>query len=308
MHFSNPLKYFYTCTQRAQFLLLRAGRMKLPHRKRLLKHSHIFTLLRRYGYQVNMFYEYHFSDCRHNISQDISATVTASAASTSLLGQNVTSTQAAAPALRNSHVSAVSGAPYSLSMLSSISGGVSATDNILSLPVSNLNTSASGLQILSTSGGGAATPGAADKSSNLFRNIMPNSAGYLPSPTSEHSHSGGASNNGGAMHAGGNVGAHSMTQYSSLLGNNPSSILNNGLNPLAPAVSSMSSPNSISLSGVMGNGTPLSQTNVMQHQGQAQHQPAFYVQQAVYLDQNGQPLYYRAGSSSLKKNLFLLPI
>ena len=226
------------------------------------------------------------------MTQDISATVTASSASTSLLGQNVTSNQAAAPALRSSHASAVSGAPvYSLSMLSSISGGVSATDNILSLPVSNLNTSASGLQILSTSGG-AATPGAADKSSNLFRNIMPNGAGYLPSPSSEHSHSGGASNAGGAMHAGGN----GMTQYSSLLGNNPSSILNNGLNPLAPAVSSMSSPNSISLSGVMGNGTPLSQTNVMQHQGQAQHQPAYFVQQAVYLDQNGQPIYYRAGS------------
>lgn len=170
---------------------------------------------------------------------------------------------------------------------------LSATDNILSLPVSNLNTTASGLQILST-GGGAATPGTADKSSNLFRNIIPNGAGYLPSPTSEHSHGGGATNSGAAMHAGGAAG---MTQYSSLLGNNPSSILNNGLNPLAPAVSSMSSPPSISLTGVMGNGTPLSQNSVMQHQGQAQHQPAFYVQQAVYLDQNGQPIYYRAGSS-----------
>ena len=199
----------------------------------------------------------------------------------------MTATQAATPALRSSHASAVSGAPvYSLSMLS-------ATDNILSLPVSNLNTTASGLQILSA-GGGAATPGTADKSSNLFRNIIPNGAGYLPSPTSEHSHGGGATNSGAAMHAGGAAG---MTQYSSLLGNNPSSILNNGLNPLAPAVSSMSSPPSISLTGVMGNGTPLSQNSVMQHQGQAQHQPAFYVQQAVYLDQNGQPIYYRAGLS-----------
>ena len=205
-----------------------------------------------------------------------------------------------------------SGGASSLSMLSSISGP-SATDNILSLPVSTLNNSSSGLQILGGGGGGGGgnvPSNVTDKPSNIFRNI---NAGYLPGNADNH---GGPSASPGGIHAGGvaggahiNPAAHSnITQYSSLLGNNPSSILNNGLNPLAPAVSTMTTPNSLSLTGVMSNGAALNQNNVnvMQHQGQAQHQPAFYVQQAVYLDQNGQPIYYRAGEYYSQLLLVLL--
>jgi len=97
-----------------------------------------------------------------------------------------------------------------------------------------------------------------------------------------------------------------QSSYNTLLGNNPSAILNNGLNPLAPSVG-------------MGNmlGMPMNNNNNtlqgqsilqqvpnqgQQGQGQAGHQqhqqnpqPAYYVQQAVYLDQNGQPIFYRPG-------------
>jgi hypothetical protein len=43
----------------------------------------------------------------------------------------------------------------------------------------------------------------------------------------------------------------------------------------------------------MSNAAGLNQ-GMQQHQSQ-QHQPAYFVQQAVYLDQNGQPIYYRTG-------------
>lgn len=79
--------------------------------------------------------------------------------------------------------------------------------------------------------------------------------------------------------------------FNALLGNNPSAILNNGLNPLAPSVAmnGMLSMNSINAVPNMQQGN-----NALQQQ-QQHSQPAYYVQQAVYLDQNGQPIYYRPG-------------
>ena len=88
--------------------------------------------------------------------------------------------------------------------------------------------------------------------------------------------------------------------YNTLLGNNPSAILNNGLNPLAPAVG---------MGGMLGmnTGSPGStaqgQTGGQQQQAN-QQQPAYYVQQAVYLDQNGNPIFYRPSKSIL--NLIII--
>jgi hypothetical protein len=81
-----------------------------------------------------------------------------------------------------------------------------------------------------------------------------------------------------------NSSVYDHSTYNTLLGNSPSAILNNGLNPLAAAVSAPSL-GSNPLAGGGGLNAP---------QGQQQgNQPAYYVQQAVYLDQNGQPVYYR---------------
>mmetsp|Transcript_30452 Transcript_30452/g.43652 ORF Transcript_30452/g.43652 Transcript_30452/m.43652 type:complete len:1107 (-) Transcript_30452:656-3976(-) len=237
---------------------------------------------------------------------DISSSVTSNNSGASLMGQNVATTtnlQPTGPALRTAPVAAgyfpTAATSSPMSMLSSISGP-SGGENLLSLPLNSSISPAGGLQILSSSGV-AATGG--DKGSNLFRNIIPTNGGYLPSDHT-HSHPNNTTNNTsnpsgmhGVASAGVAAAAHNgMQPYSSLLGNNPSSILNNGLNPLAPSVNNMTSPTAISLTGVMGNGSGLNQ-GMQQHQGQ-QHQPAYYVQQAVYLDQNGQHIFYRTAAPS----------
>lgn len=217
--------------------------------------------------------------------------------------------QPPAPPLRPTHSTASVPTVYfpnvatnPLSMLSSITGPAG-SDNLLSLPVSNLNaaisSTSSGLQMLGNTGQASAS--GSDKNSTLFRNMMPSNPSYLQGPqSSEHSLPHNSSTSGNLHNATPNSGMNSaahagMQPYSSLLGNNPSSILNNGLNPLAPAVNNMSPNNSLSLNGVMPPGNTLSQANVIQHQGQSPHQPAYFVQQAVYVDANGQPIYYRTG-------------
>jgi hypothetical protein len=89
--------------------------------------------------------------------------------------------------------------------------------------------------------------------------------------------------------------------FNALLGNSPSAILNNGLNPLAPAVGAMG--NSM-LNISQGNGAQMHGQQAQQgQQGGMQQQPAYFVQQAVYLDHNGQPMFYRPGMFCL-----LLPV
>lgn len=105
------------------------------------------------------------------------------------------------------------------------------------------------------------------------------------------------------------TGGGGQSPYNTLLGNNPSAILNNGLNPLAPAVAmggmlGMQSGNVGLHGGNPAQGMPQAHQQVpQQQQQQAQqqaqqqqqppHQPAYFVQQAVYLDANGQPMFYR---------------
>lgn len=104
-----------------------------------------------------------------------------------------------------------------------------------------------------------------------------------------------------------------QNNYNTLLGNNPSAILNNGLNPLAPAVAMGGGMLNIPMNaGNMNAGNlhaphgqsilqqgNVPQLNQQQHPQQQQQQqapqPAYFVQQAVYLDQNGQPIFYRPG-------------
>lgn len=102
-----------------------------------------------------------------------------------------------------------------------------------------------------------------------------------------------------------------QNNYNTLLGNNPSAILNNGLNPLAPAVAMGGmlgipmNPSNVHAQHVphgaqsilQPGGVPqLSQQHPQQQQQQQAPQPAYFVQQAVYLDQNGQPIFYRPGT------------
>jgi hypothetical protein len=104
-----------------------------------------------------------------------------------------------------------------------------------------------------------------------------------------------------------------QSPYNTLLGNNPSAILNNGLNPLAPAVA---------MGGMLGmqpglaQGMPQAHQQVpQQQQQQAQqqaqqqppHQPAYFVQQAVYLDANGQPMFYRPSKFPFFTSFFFIP-
>jgi hypothetical protein len=106
-----------------------------------------------------------------------------------------------------------------------------------------------------------------------------------------------------------------QSPYNALLGNNPSAILNNGLNPLAPSVAMGGmlgmppAPHGATQgnSAVQGGATApqqapqvgQTQPPAAQNAQQAPQQPAYYVQQAVYLDANGQPMFYRPSKFTL---------
>jgi hypothetical protein len=107
-----------------------------------------------------------------------------------------------------------------------------------------------------------------EKGSAIFRNMMPNN-GYLP--------------NDAVM----NQNNPAINAYNGLAMNNTNPMLNHGMNPVPPNMGN----SALNLNGVANT---MSQSNVMQ-QHQNQQQPAYFVQQAVYVDQNGQPIYYRPG-------------
>lgn len=79
-----------------------------------------------------------------------------------------------------------------------------------------------------------------------------------------------------------------IASYNGIAMGNNTPILNHGINPLAPSITN----SALNLNGVAGQ---MNQSGVMQQQ-QSQQQPAYFVQQAVYVDQNGQPIYYRTGT------------
>lgn len=126
--------------------------------------------------------------------------------------------------------------------------------------------------------------------------------------------------------------------FTSLLGNNPANIVGNGLNPNAPSISNLLLPGAAANTSTQGQTQSQSQQvssasysgpsntqqsnqsnqsnqyypnnynqghNQQQMQGMRQ-QPVYYVQQAVYLDQNGQPIYYRpAGNVNVTQDGFI---
>lgn len=107
-----------------------------------------------------------------------------------------------------------------------------------------------------------------NESKMLFDNVVnPRNNSQIPST--------GKSVSLGHLPSGHNGMAHN---YGSLINNN---IPNNSLNPL----------------GMNNNGSNIMGGMMPQGQGQQIPQPAYYVQQPVYLDQNGQPMYYRSGNS-----------
>lgn len=129
-------------------------------------------------------------------------------------------------------------------------------DSILSLPVGNQNSS-----LLSQK----------EKGSTIFRNMMPNNNNTYTG--TDHT---------AIMTTQANP---TIASYNGLAMNNSNTMLNHGINTLAPNMGT----STLNLNGVANN---MNQSNVMQ-QHQNQQQPAYFVQQAVYVDQNGQPIYYR---------------
>jgi hypothetical protein len=130
-------------------------------------------------------------------------------------------------------------------------------------------------------------------------NAIPTSTGSILSVQSELSF-----NNANAKpFAAKTTGGGGQSPYNTLLGNNPSAILNNGLNPLAPAVAMggmLGMQGNVGLhAGQQGMPQQVPQQQQQQpqqapqQQQQPPHQPAYFVQQAVYLDANGQPMFYR---------------
>lgn len=111
-------------------------------------------------------------------------------------------------------------------------------------------------------------------------------------------------NTAGGPHHQQQQGTGSSSNYNTLLGNNPSAILNNGLNPLAPAVA-MSGMLNVPMNAQHG-GQQQQQGGMPQpnQQQQPAPQPAYFVQQAVYLDQNGQPIFYRPGEYQTSLSVF----
>ena len=160
--------------------------------------------------------------------------------------------------------------------------------------------------------------GAANVRSGGAGGFFPNAAGGAGVPA------GGSDKNNSRLfnnaHYGGAVVPGGVEYQNTLLGNSPSAILNNGLNPLAAPVVAPNAAGGNGPAGVVptGAGVPHHPQGVVPAGGvqQVQQQgpptgvpaPAYYVQQAVYLDQNGQPIFYRPGklSSSFFLSYYLL--
>jgi hypothetical protein len=156
-------------------------------------------------------------------------------------------------------------------------------------PAETFYPAASATGATATTGGGTDTLGASLRNTNSNKAL--NNQG-LPNlkPADKNTLSAAATANG--------------HNYSALLGNNPSAIVNNGLNPLTPPISSMSASFGVatplhgmtSLSGVPVPGTAMmpaqgQMLNGQMPQGGIQQNGQYFMQQPVYLDQNGQPMW-----------------